>query len=210
MIRSTRGGLSTRIGVAALGVGILTAVGAGSALAATEDSVDVGVTIEPKVAPGALALTVAGNSVALTEGANIGTDRVFTGTLPTVTVTDTRLDDNVAPEAFWYVLGSVSDFTGDAGQPDIVSNDAFGWAPAIVAGNPEDGDQLVSAGDEIAPGGDFGTGYGEDQELLALADNSVAAAPGSYSANAELTLRTPGTVAAGKYAATLTLSLFED
>ncbi|PVW03856.1 hypothetical protein DEA06_10795 [Microbacterium sp. Gd 4-13] len=205
MMTSTRNGLGARIGVAALGIGILTALGSGAAIAATEDSVDVSVEIEPNAEPGALALTVAGESAALTETDSIGTDRVFTGTLPTVTVTDTRLAEDVDPEAFWYVLGSITDFTGDADQPDILAADAFGWAPAITAGDPA----LVSEGDEVLPGAPFGSGFGDDQELLALADNAAAAAPGSYSANAELTLRTPGTVAPGSYAATITLSLFE-
>ncbi|MFG6446120.1 hypothetical protein ACFXP7_12465 [Microbacterium sp. P06] len=207
MMKSTRSGLGARIGVAALGVGILTVLGAGVATAATEDSVDVSVEIDPSVAPGALALTVAGDSAALTETDPIGTDRIFTGTLPTVTVTDTRLAEDVDPAAFWYVVGSMTDFTGDDGQADIIAGDSFGWTPAITAGNPEDGSQLVGEGDEVAPGDGFGP---DDKELLALADNSAAAAPGAYSANAELTLRTPGTVEPGSYAATLTLSLFED
>lgn len=204
MTKSIRSGLGARIGIAALGVGILTAVGSGAATAAVEDTIDVSVQIEPNAEPGALALTVAGDAAPLTEGEPIGTDRVFTGTLPTVTVTDTRLPETVDPAAFWYVVGSITDFAGDAGQPDIVSADTFGWQPALVDGGTGDGE--VAPGDDVAPGEGFGA---EDFELLSNVYNSADAAPGSYSANAGLILRTPGTVAPGSYSATLTLSLFE-
>jgi hypothetical protein len=49
-----------------------------------------------------------------------------------------------------------------------------------------------------------------DQEILALAaDSGAIAQEGTWSANADLFLRTPVTVAPGSYSATLTLSLFE-
>jgi hypothetical protein len=197
MTTLSRRAISSRLGIAALGVGILSVVGAGAAFGATEDTIEVSVQIAPDAEPGALALTVAGDSAALTEGDAEGTERVFTGTLPTVTVTDTRLrEDNPAD---WYVVGSISDFAGDADQPDISSADSFGWAPAIVSGN--EGEQIVAEGDPVEPG----TGFA-DEELLFSNDPDVA---GSFSASAGLELRTPNTVAPGSYAATMTLSLFE-
>ena len=49
-----------------------------------------------------------------------------------------------------------------------------------------------------------------DQELLALAiDSGAIASEGQWTANANLFLRTPATVAPGSYSSTLTLSLFE-
>ncbi len=198
---TSRRGLSARIGVAALGVGILAAAGSGSAFAADEDTVDVQVEIAPAAEPGVLALTVAGEATALTEGEPSGTDRTFTGTLPTVTVTDTRLAENVDPEAYWYVMGAISDFTGTAGQPAISSADSFGWYPTIVAGDSS----LVAPGDDVDPG----IGGFVDAELLANADTSAAAAGGSYSASAGLLLQTPATVAPGSYSATITLTLLE-
>ncbi|MDZ5143661.1 hypothetical protein [Microbacterium testaceum] len=201
MSPTSRRGLSARIGVAALGVGILAAAGSGSAFAADEDTVDVQVEIAPAAEPGLLALTVAGEATALTEGEPSGTDRTFTGTLPTVTVTDTRLAENVDPEAYWYVMGAISDFTGTAGQPAISSADSFGWYPTIVAGDSS----LVAPGDDVDPG----IGGFVDAELLANADTSAAAAGGSYSASAGLLLQTPATVAPGSYSATITLTLLE-
>ncbi|WP_285137556.1 hypothetical protein [Microbacterium sp. lyk4-40-TSB-66] len=206
MTPTSRRGLSARIGVAALGVGILAAVGGGSAFAADEDTVDVSVEIAPDAEPGTLALTVAAESAVLTEDEASGTTRTFSGTLPTVTVIDTRLAEDVDPESFWYVMGSITDFVGNAGQPDIVSADAFGWYPSIVAGNPTDGgDQVVAPGDDVDPG----TGGFLDAELLASVDSAADAAGGAYSATAGLLLETPASVTPGGYAATITLTLLQ-
>lgn len=203
MNKTKSAAFSARVGIAALGVAILTTVGGAgvAANAAEEDVVDVNVEIEEAAGPGFLAMSVASNATALTEQAPSGTDRVFTGSLPTVTVTDTREDSEITPGAYWYVTGTMSDFVGDAGQPDIVSTDSFGWAPEILTGDPSE----VAAGDPVAPGEGF-----IDFELLASAWDSTAGAPGSWTASADMTLKTPGTVAPGQYAATLTLSLFED
>ena len=51
----------------------------------------------------------------------------------------------------------------------------------------------------------------EGEEFLALSlDSGEAAAAGAWSANANLFLKTPVDVAPGSYAATLTLTLWED
>ncbi|KQR25836.1 hypothetical protein [Microbacterium sp. Leaf151] len=205
MTPTSRRGLSARLGVAALGVGILAAVGGGSAFAADEDTVDVSVEIDPAAEPGVLALTVAAESAVLTEDDAAGTNRTFSGTLPTVTVTDTRLPEDVDPASFWYVMGSITDFVGNAGQPDIVSADAFGWYPSILAGNPSGGDQVVAPGDDVDPG----TGGFRDAELLASVDSAVDAAGGAYAATAGLLLETPASVTPGAYSATITLTLLQ-
>ena len=201
-----RPGSALRFGAAAVGVAILTCVGGASVASAVEDlqggdDVDVSVEITELDEPGVLAMTVASDTTALLENGSTATQRRFTGTLPTVTVTDTREADEIPEGAFWYVLGSITDFTGDASQPDIVSAESFGWDPQLVAGDPGS----VSEGDEVTPGEGF-----DDAEMFAMAfDSSVIAPEGSWSANAGLTLKTSASVAPGSYAATLTLSLFE-
>ncbi len=71
-------------------------------------------------------LTVAANSTTLTEAdeSSVEGTREFNGALPEVTVTDTRTE--VPEGAYWYVLGSASAFTGDAGE---IGADNLGWAP---------------------------------------------------------------------------------
>lgn len=207
MTKPTRHRLTARIGVAALGAGILAVVGTGAATAAPVDdgTIDVSVEIQPDAEAGELALTVATGTAALTEGENEGDDRVFRGTLPTVTVTDTRVAADVDPADYWYVVGSISDFAGDGAQPDILADEAFGWYPSEITGLPAEDPFVVTPGDPVDPG-EF-----RDEELLSIVgDNSQAAAGGTYSSNADLVLQTPRTVAPGKYSATLTLSLFED
>ncbi|WP_230672660.1 hypothetical protein [Rathayibacter sp. Leaf248] len=197
-------------GVAGLAGGLLVLGVAGTA-AADEieigaDAVDVTVDISP-LTSGALSMTVAGTSTVLAEnGSDAGTRR-FTGTLPTVTVTDTRDPADIPEEAGWYVLGSASDFTSTTGG--TIGAENLGWAPALLDGG-ESG--LVSEGDVVDPaldGGVNGVGL-VDQELLAKTDDSAAVAEeGSWTANAELTLKTLPTVGAGQYDSVLTLSLFE-
>ncbi len=77
-------------------------------------------------------MTVAGNATNLTETGVDPTVREFTGTLPTVTVTDTRIyPDRISPDAFWYVLGSSSDFAGmrpSRPSPRITSSGPRRWS----------------------------------------------------------------------------------
>ena len=78
-------------------------------------------------------MTVASSATTLTENGSSATIRQFTGTLPTVTVTDTRVfPERIDQSAFWYVLGTSSDFAGDAAQPNIPAAN-LGWAPALAA-----------------------------------------------------------------------------
>ncbi|WP_018638319.1 hypothetical protein [Parafrankia elaeagni] len=198
-----------RVSAVTAGVFMLTSV-AGVAIAQVshgESGVSVNVEIPEIEEPGVLALSVAGTTSALTENGSDALVRQFTGTLPSVTVTDTRSADDIPDGAFWYVLGTSTDFTGDDGQ-EAISAGHLGWAPRLIDGG-ESG--LVAEGDEVGTVLDAEAGPGlVDQELLALAADSAAVAEeGQWTANADLFLRTPTTVAAGNYAATLTLSLFE-
>ncbi|SKB00359.1 hypothetical protein SAMN06295879_2993 [Agreia bicolorata] len=192
-------------------VGTLLLTGLAGAAAAEEvgsDDVDVNVEIAEIEGPGVLAMSVGGTSTTLTETGSTELVRQFTGTLPTVTVTDTRAPEDIPADVGWYVLGSSTDFVGDAGQTPIGA-EYLGWIPALINGGDSG---LVTEGDPVdtaIEGGADGVGL-VDQELLALAiDSGAVASEGQWTANANLFLRTPATVAPGSYTSTLTLSLFE-
>ncbi|GAA0481708.1 hypothetical protein Ade02nite_57230 [Paractinoplanes deccanensis] len=176
------------------------------------DDADVEVTVDITEIkePGVLALTVAGNAVALQEEGSGLLVRQFTGTLPTVTVTDTRTLEEIPDGSAWAVLGSVSDFTGPSGQPAITA-DHLGWKPRLIDGGDTglvaEGEEVVTVLDEpTQPGNNVGL---VDQELLVSTYDSAEVTGGAYTVNADLNLRTPAEVAAGSYHAKLTLSLFE-
>ena len=175
-----------------------------------EAEVEVTVDITEIKEPGVLALTVAGTSVALQENGSDLLVRQFTGTLPTVTVTDTRTLEEIPAGSSWAVLGSSSDFTGTAGQAPI-SAGHLGWKPRLLDGGDtglvSEGEEVVTVlDDETQPGNNVGL---VDQELLVSTYDSAEVTGGAYTVNAGLSLRTPADVAAGSYRATLTLSLFE-
>ncbi|WDZ82748.1 hypothetical protein [Micromonospora cathayae] len=182
------------------------------ALAEPGADADVTVTVEIEEIdePGVLALSVAGNSVALSEDGSTLLVRQFVGTLPTVTVTDTRTADEVPADAGWAVLGSATDFVGAAGQAPI-SAGHLGWKPRLLDGGDtgliSEGEEVVTVLDEpTQPGNNVGL---VDQELLVSTFDSGAVAGDAYTVDADLFLRTPADVAAGSYTSTLTLSLFE-
>lgn len=206
-------GFPARLAVAAAG-GLILAGTAGAAFAADEygdSDVDVNVDIAPVVAPGSLSMTVAGTSATLSEVASREADvRQFDGTLPTVTVTDTRDVADIGANRWWYVLGQATDFVGGNGQPTIGA-DHFGWAPNVI----DDEDGLVLEGDAVDTVEDTGPNAVGlvSQELLYGAFDSAAlvdAGGTSWSADASLYLKTGADVAPGSYSSTLTLSLFED
>ncbi|MEV4516819.1 hypothetical protein AB0K00_48680 [Dactylosporangium sp. NPDC049525] len=182
------------------------------AFAEPGDDADVQVTVDIAEIrePGVLALSIAGNAVVLTENGSTLLIRQFTGTLPTVTVTDTRTADEVPDGANWAVLGSATNFTGTAGQTPITANH-LGWKPHLVDGGPTglvtEGEEVVTVLDDpTQPGNNVGL---TDQELLVSTYDSETVTGDAYSVNADLYLRTPADVAAGQYTSTLTLSLFE-
>ena len=203
-----------RVAVGAVGTALLVGVAGAAAYAGDEDfygndDVDVNVSIAETPEPGSLSLTVAG-STTLAETATSSTIRTFTGELPTVTVTDSRVfPERLDPGAYWYVLGTASSFVGTAGQPNIAS-DQLGWAPKLLGGT--DPGQVI-AGDPVQTSLDpapDNVGL-HDRELLASAVTSQGNnPPGSWTVGADLTLKTPITVATGDYTSHLTLSLFED
>jgi hypothetical protein len=172
--------------------------------------VEVTVDITGISEPGVLALTVAGNAVTLQENGSDLLVRQFTGTLPTVTVTDTRTAGEIPAGAAWAVLGSSSDFTGTTGQAPI-SASHLGWRPRLVNGGDTglvtEGEEVVTVLDQpTQPGNNVGL---VDRELLVSTYDSAEVTGGAYTVDAGLTLRTPADVAAGSYRSTLTLSLFE-
>ncbi|BCY08512.1 hypothetical protein L3i22_036000 [Actinoplanes sp. L3-i22] len=183
-----------------------------AALADPGDTAGVQVTVDITEIkePGVLALTVAGNAVSLKENGSDLLVRQFTGTLPTVTVTDTRTAAEIPAGSSWAVLGSSSDFTGDAGQAPISAGN-LGWKPRLInggsTGEVTEGEEVVTVLDDpTQPGNNVGL---TDQELLVSTYDSATVTGGAYSVDANLFLRAPAAVAAGSYHSTLTLSLFE-
>lgn len=193
------------MGVAALGVVLLGGV-ASMAAADVEvgsDEVTLSVEVAPISEPGVLAMSVAADAASLGEVTVEGdTYRTFSGVLPTVTVTDTRAVEEIDPAAFWSVLGTVSDFSSGS---DVIAAEHLGWSPQLLV----DGEGVVGEGDEVGTVLDGDPGL-VDAELLFYSSTSAEAQPGSpWSANADLTLKTPLDVEPGSYTSTLTLSLFE-
>lgn len=201
-------GILARVVAGAAG-GALLLGGAGAAFAAEvqDDTVDVTVDIAALPPVGALTMSVAGDSTALTEVESGDADiRQFNGTLPTVTVTDDRED--VPAGVAWYVTGQSSDFTA-TGAPTL-SAGHLGWSPALLT---TDGDGEVAVGPDVdtvldTPPNNVGL-VGEEFLALSL-DSAASATVGAWQANAALFLKTPVDVAPGSYAATLTLTLWEE
>lgn len=188
------------------GMLLLGAAGAAVADEIGEDDVQVNVDIEALPPVGALTMTVAADATELTEVASADPSlREFSGTLPTVTVSDDR--EEVPDGVFWYVVGQSSSFAA-AGAPEL-GPEHLGWTPHLLTDN--DG--------EVAEGPEVGTVFDEapnnvgleGEEFLALALDSGEARPtGQWQANADLLLKTPVDVQPGSYSATITLSLWED
>lgn len=205
--------MRTRIPLAVVALASTGVVAApAAALADPGDSAGVQVTVDITEIkePGVLALSVAGAAVNLKENGSDLLVRQFTGTLPTVTVTDTRTATEIPAGSSWAVLGSSSDFTGSAGQAPIPAGN-LGWKPRLIdggeSGEVSEGEEVVTVLDDATqPGNNVGL---TDQELLVSTYDSAEVTGGAYSVNADLFLRTPADVAAGSYRSTLTLSLFE-
>ncbi|MDY0908615.1 hypothetical protein [Microbacterium sp. CFBP9034] len=209
-------GLIARTAAGALG-GMLLLGAAGAAIAdeLENDDVDVNVNIEALPPVGALTMTVASTSTTLAEVPSTDPElRQFDGTLPTVTITDDR--EESPADQYWYVTGQSSAFTA-AGVADIGAGN-IGWVPALLSGDGEQvqpGDEVVTVLDEATegtPGTPSANNVGlVGEELLAFAPNLAGElAPGEWTANAELFLKTPVDVAPGSYSATITLTLWED
>lgn len=173
-----------------------------------EGGVELTLTVEDT---GELFMTVdTATPVVLAEeaGAPDAVNRTFTGTLPTVTVTDTR--SSVPEDVAWSVTGQSTDFVHEDDDAVTISNEYLGWVPALVD-TPDDNGQ-VGAGAEVEPVTEGGAGFTSGIDLLVGAYNSGEAQGESdeWQADAELRLVAPADdILAGNYSATLTLSLFE-
>ncbi|WP_432921352.1 hypothetical protein ACQPZZ_22250 [Microbispora sp. CA-135349] len=173
------------------------------------DGIDVSVKIEPTTTPGQLSMTVADNNgVSLTENGSDAAARQFTGTLPTVTVSDTRNPEDIPAGEFWAVVGQSSQFVAADDPAKTIGPQYLGWKPRLLS---DSSTGAVSAGEPVSSVISDGTGAPEvglqGQELLVSTANSSDEI-GTSKVNADLALRTPVDVAAGEYHSTLTLSLF--
>ncbi|WP_169985029.1 hypothetical protein [Microbispora sp. H10836] len=187
--------------------------GAGVATPALADDpgsgIDVSVNIEPTTTPGQLSMTVADNNgVSLQENGSDAAARQFTGTLPTVTVTDTRTPEEIPQGEYWAVVGQASQFVASDDPAKTIGPEYLGWKPRLLS---DSSTGAVSAGEPVSSVVSDGTGAPnvglEGQELLVSTANS-ADEIGTSQVNADLALRTSVDVAAGEYHSTLTLSLF--
>jgi hypothetical protein len=204
---------TTRIFAAAmLGVAFAAGVGVAGPAVADDDpdnGIDVSVTIEPNTTPGEVSMTVADNNgVALQEDGSNAAARQFVGTLPTVTVTDSRRPEDIPAGDFWAVVGQASEFTAASGSAPPIGPQYLGWRPRLLS---DSSSGAVEAGEPVSSVISDGSGAPtvglQGQELLVSTANS-ADEIGTWQVNAELALRTPVDVAAGEYHSTLTLSLF--
>ncbi|MGR6920417.1 hypothetical protein ACU635_39805 [[Actinomadura] parvosata] len=206
--RTTRTFAAAVLGVALTGLGI-GAAGPASADDDPDNGIDVSVTIEPATTPGQVSMTVADNGgVSLQEDGSNATARQFVGTLPTVTVTDTRRPEEIPAGDFWAVVGQAAEFTATGGSAPPIGPQYLGWRPRLLS---DTSTGAVSAGEPVSSVISDGTGAPavglQGQELLVSTANS-ADEIGTWQVNADLALRTPVDVAAGEYHSTVTLSLF--
>ena len=203
--RTTQVLAASVLGVALAGAGL-----AGPALADDDPSgIDVSVNIQPTTTPGQLSMTVADNNgVSLQENGSDAAARQFTGTLPTVTVTDTRTPEEIPDGEYWAVVGQASQFVAADDPAKTIGPEYLGWKPRLLS---DSSTGAVSAGEPVSSVVSDGTGAPEvgleGQELLVSTANS-ADEIGTSQVNADLALRTSVDVAAGEYHSTLTLSLF--
>lgn len=196
--------MTTLVRGSAAAVGAVLLASAGTAMAVADevdgDGVTVNVAIEHTWEPGVLAMSVAQNSIDLAEDGSTQLERRFVGTLPEVTVTDTR-----ASGEQWYVTGVISDFASDA---STIGAEYFGWSPQLT---DDPGDATVEVGGDVEGELDGGPGLTDGWDLLYATWDSQAAIDsrqGTWGANADLELKVPASVSAGDYSALLTLSLF--
>lgn len=172
-------------------------------------AVDLTLTVEET---GELTMTVdTATPVALVEGPSDGENRTFNGTLPTVTVSDTRSDVPDQGEG-WSVVAQSTDFTHVDDNTAVISNAHLGWRPALVEPAEQPDEEYVIAGEEVLPEIEGGPGLTTGVDLLISGWPSENAQQISqeWKADAELELIAPADeLQSGDYTATLTLSLFE-
>ncbi|MDR0594430.1 MAG: hypothetical protein LBG60_14500 [Bifidobacteriaceae bacterium] len=196
---------------AATALGVLLLLLGGSAAATADEalvdeaSVDIKILAAERYPSGILALSVAANETTLAEQDSADPlIREFTGTLPTVTVTDNRPD---VPDVPWAVYGTASDFVKGV---DTISADHLGWTPALA----DDYGPFVEPGEDIEGVVDDPASEGladPDGRLLYVDwDQLETYDTGVWSATAGLQLKVPAAeLVPGAYTSVLTLSLFE-
>ena len=197
------------LAVSVLGLALAGVAGPAGAAGDPGDGIDVSVTIEPTTTPGQVSMTVADNSgVSLTENGSDAAARQFTGTTPTVTVSDTRSPEEIPDGEFWAVVGQAGQFTATDDPAKTIGPEYLGWTPRLLTGSSTG---AVEAGEPVSSVISDGTeapAVGlQGQEMLVSTANS-ADEIGTWEVNADLALRTAADVAAGEYHSTLTLSLF--
>ncbi|MDN3494842.1 alpha/beta hydrolase-fold protein [Planococcus sp. APC 4015] len=162
---------------------------------------DSGIPVEaviPEVENGSLALTVAdyGDGVALSAPENAGDRLRLTGTLPEVSVTDSRTSQQ-AGLGGWTVTGQADALTS-AGQ--TLPAEHLGWTPQVLTPRPG-----LTAGDPVATILSGGDGLALPGEL------GSADAEGRYGTArfaAALLLEVPVDTQPGTYTGKVTVSLF--
>ena len=171
-----------------------TTLNSSSVLTATNSPVTINVTV---AASGALTVTVATPATAsLTVSGSTGT-----GTLPNVTIHDTR---NTFPG--WSVSGQESTFTSSATPSTPISGNQLGWAPTAATGSNAFDGTHVALGATVAPAS---PGLGTTAAVLALAHAGFGADPSgatSWIASAALTLNIPVSTTAGAYTGSLAIT----
>jgi hypothetical protein len=166
----------------------------GSQLAGGTNPVSISVTVP---STGTLSVTVATGSVTLSPASPATTpDETATGTLNTVTISDSR---NTFPG--WSVSGQESVFTG-SGSATIPAN-SLGWTPAFTV--PAVGGATIGA--PVAP---VGANTGSSGPGLGTAATLAQATPGNgfgtNTVNAALLLDIPSSTPPGAYAGQLTVT----
>ncbi len=166
----------------------------------TEDTTS-GIPVEatiPEGENGVLALTVAdfGSGVSLSAPENVGDRLRMTGTLPEVTVTDSRTAQQ-AGVGGWSVSGQADAFTS-AGRS--ITADHLGWTPSVLTPRPG-----LVAGAPIATAVEGGPGLQSSGEL---ASATAEGRFGSAKLEAALRLEVPIGTQPGTYTGAMTVSLF--
>ena len=143
--------------------------------------------------PGALVLSVADGSLALGNARNAGDRLRLAGTLPQVSVTDTRAAGG------WTVTGQSSDLTADDARTVRAAN--LGWAPFVVDG-------AATPGLRVASTMSGGAGLAAPATLGSGAVAGAGAVAGTSVLGADVELEVPVDTKAGSYAGAVTVSLF--
>lgn len=157
----------------------------GQSSGANPDAVAVEASVTRPATAGALTLSVDGVG---TPTVLAGENGVLTGSLPAVTVADTRSELQARGDG-WTLSGAAAAFT--AGNRTIAP-DALAWTPAIVDSE---------AGATAGPAATLGA-------PAALADATRTTRVGTTVVGADLALTVPADARTGRYGSEITLSLF--